>query len=84
MSKGTVRINDTEYDLVPVGKVEELEDKVKNGFQGGCWCCESVAAKNEEYERRNKAAMKILRYPPLTITEVRRLRELLKGQADDS
>ena len=29
-------------------RLRELEDRVKNGFQGGCWCCEMVAMKNIE------------------------------------
>ena len=29
-------------------RLTELQDRVDNGFQGGCWCCESVATKNIE------------------------------------
>ena len=31
-----------------IAELERLADKVKNGFQGGCWCCETVGMKNVE------------------------------------
>ena len=45
-------------------KVEELQakldeqaealDRYANGFQGGCYCCETVATKNMELQAENK------------------------------
>ena len=35
-----------------IAELERLADKVKNGFQGGCWCCETVAMTNVELKAK--------------------------------
>ena len=39
-----------------IAELERLADKVKNGFQGGCWCCETVGMKNVELHAKLERA----------------------------
>lgn len=48
------KVKELEADL------EELQSKVKDGFQGGCWCCESVAMKNTELQEKLDRGRKLL------------------------
>lgn len=43
-----------------IEELEELADRVKNGFQGGCWCCEIVGEKNLALQRKYEALVEVL------------------------
>ena len=59
MSKGDVRINDTEYDLVPVGKVEELIARIAE-LEKACESCYDAQQRGADRIAELEAIVKIV------------------------